>query len=120
MLVVLAVGLCSDVFAGEGKAYPQISFVLPGKGDSTVSRDQFVILVVEGAFISHEKSPIPSGGVVAYVDNALKAQDATYIGLHIREGVKYGDVVRALDACGRRPLEHRSAWWSCPWVGSPE
>jgi hypothetical protein len=48
-------------------------------------------LVIEDVLISHEKRS------VEYIDTALKAQGASYLGVHIREGVKYGDVVRALE-----------------------
>lgn len=94
---ILAFGLCAGAFAADKKDYPPISLVGPGSKGSGIPRDQFVVLVVESGFISHEKNPIPGDSVVTYVDNALKAQNASYIAVHIREGIKYGDVVRALD-----------------------
>ena len=98
LLAILALGSLADVFAKTGKEYPPISFVVPGTSSSSVNRDEFVFLVVEGEFISHENKPIPHDGVAEYVDTALKAQGASFIGVHIREGAKYGQVVRALDA----------------------
>lgn len=104
LLVVLASGLGANLFAEEKKSYPPISFVVPGTSNSPASRDEFIFLVIEGAFISHENKPIPPDGIVAYVDTAMQAQGASYIGVHIREGVRYGEVVRALDT-----LRHTSA-----------
>ena len=97
LFVIIAIGLCTELLASEKKDYPQISFVLPGNSGSSVPRDQFVTLVVEPGFISHDEKPIAGDAVVAYVDNALKAQNASYLGIYIREGIKYGDVVKALD-----------------------
>lgn len=97
LLTLLAIGLCAELPAAEKNNYPQISFVLPGSSGSTVSRDEFITLVVEPGFISHDDKPIASDAAVTYVDNALKAQNASYIGVYIREGIKYGEVVKALD-----------------------
>jgi biopolymer transport protein ExbD len=97
LIILFAIGLCADVLAEEKKEYPHISFVGPGGGKDPVSRDQFVILVIEGPFISYDTNPIPSAGVVEYVNNLLKVKNVSYIGVHTREGIKYGDVVRAID-----------------------
>lgn len=35
--------------------------------------------------------------MVEYVNTLLKTKDVSYIGVYTREGVKYGDVVRAVD-----------------------
>ncbi len=101
LIALIAVGLSADLLAAEKKDYPQISFVLPGSSSGGVSRDQFVTLVVEAGFISHDEKPIPGDAVVEYVESALKAQNASYIGVHIREGIKYGEVVKALDVLRR-------------------
>jgi biopolymer transport protein ExbD len=95
-LLVLAVG--ANAFADGRKDYPPIALVVPGGSGSSTSPDQVIFLVIEGPFVSHEKRPVPSDEVIAYVDTALRAQGASYVGVHIREGVRYGDVVRALDA----------------------
>jgi biopolymer transport protein ExbD len=97
LIAFLAAGLCAGAFAAEGRTYPQISLVGPSKNPSPVPRDQFVLLVVEGPLISYDKTPIAKEGVVQYVNNLLKEKNATYLGIYIREGVKYGDVMRALD-----------------------
>lgn len=83
--------------AERGGGYPPISIVIPGAGTSTVDKSQFLVLVVESKFISHEGTPIPSDGLISYINNTLKAQRASFLGVHIRQGIKYGDVVRALD-----------------------
>lgn len=62
-----------------------------------MSRDQFVILVVEGPYISHETNPIPEKGGVEYINDLLRAKKVSYLAVYTREGVKYGDVVKAID-----------------------
>ena len=97
LIALFAIGLCADVLAEEKRAYPQISFCGPGAGKTPVSRADFIILVVEGPTISYEASPIASTTVVEYVNNLLKIKNVSYLGVYIREGTKYGDVVRAID-----------------------
>jgi hypothetical protein len=97
VIAVLALGLCSALFAQEKSDYPRISFVGPGASKNPVSRDQFIILVIEGPFLSHEKDPIPDAGTVDYVNRLLKTKNVSYIGVYTRQGVKYGDVIHALD-----------------------
>lgn len=104
LLSLLAIGFCTTLLGEEPKNFPQISFVLPSTGGTPISKDQFVTLIVEAGFISHDDKPIPAEAVVAYVDNALKAQNASYIGVYIREGIKFGEVVKALDV-----LRHTTA-----------
>jgi hypothetical protein len=97
LLAVFAIGLGADVPAAEKRDYPQISLVGPGAGKNPVSRDQFVILVIEGPYISSDAKPIESAGVVDYVNTLLKIKNVSYLGVYMREGAKYGDLVRALD-----------------------
>jgi hypothetical protein len=98
LLAVLALGVCAEVLAQEKRDYPQISLVGPGGGKTPVSRDQFLILVIEGPYISYETKPIGAAGVVDFVNTLLKTKNVSYIGVYTREGVKYGDLIRALDA----------------------
>jgi biopolymer transport protein ExbD len=97
LMALLAIGLCSDGLAQANGEFPRIGLVGAGAGKTPVSRDQFIILVVEGPYLSYEKNQIPDGGVVEYVNTLLKTKDVSYIGVYTREGVKYGDVVRAVD-----------------------
>ncbi|HEY4249311.1 MAG TPA: hypothetical protein VGM64_20985 [Lacunisphaera sp.] len=97
LMALLAVGLCSDGLAQANGEFPQVGLVGKGAGHTPVNPDQFVILVVEGPYLSYEKNQIPEGGVVEYVNALLKAKNVSYIGIYTREGVKYGDVVRAVD-----------------------
>jgi hypothetical protein len=97
LVAIVALGLCAAVRAEEKSTYPNISFVGPGSGKTTVTRDQFVLLVVEGPFISYEGKPVSSAGVVDFVNSLLKIKNVSYLGIHSREGVKYGDVIRAID-----------------------
>ncbi len=92
---IVALGLVAPVLASGN--HPPISFVIPGGGSTAVDKSQFLVLVVDAGFVTHDGNPIPGGGLVAYVNNVLKAQGASYLGIHIRQGIKYGDVVRALD-----------------------
>ena len=98
LFVLAAVCVGSVVHADGGSDYARISFVGPGKGTVVVDRDQFVVLVVEGPYISCEKSRIPDEGLVDYVNTVLKTKGASYLAVYAREGVKYGEVVKAIDA----------------------
>lgn len=97
VFVLFAIGLCADTLAEGRKNHPQISMVAPSSGSSPVDRDRLVLLVVEGPFISHEQKAIEADRVVAYVNELLRIRGVSYVGVYSREGVKYGDVVRALD-----------------------
>ena len=97
LLVLFSIGVCSGLLATEKSGYSQISFVFPGSGKSTVDREQFILVVVEGPYTTYDKVQIPEEGAVEYLNDILKSKEASYIGVHIREGVKYGDVIRALD-----------------------
>jgi biopolymer transport protein ExbD len=97
LMVLFVIGLCADVLAEGRTTYPQISMVAPGPAKNPVDRDKLVLLVIEGQFISHDQKPIEADRVVAYVNELLKLKGGTYVGVYPREGVKYGEVVRALD-----------------------
>jgi hypothetical protein len=97
LFILLALGVSAKVIAASSPEYPPITFVAPGAGSSNVDKSKFIILVVEPGFLSHNGIPIPQGGVVAYVNSTLKAQGATFLGIHIRQGIKFGDVLKALD-----------------------
>lgn len=97
LVAVLALGLGTEMLAVDRSDYPQVSLVGPGAGKNPVDRSQFIILVVEGSFVSHDSHPIPATGLVEYVNNVLKTRKVAYIGVYTREGVKYGDVVQAID-----------------------
>jgi hypothetical protein len=96
-IAFVAIGLCASLIAGEKTDYPRISLVGPGSGKSPINRDQFVMLVVEGPYISFEKNPIPANGVVEYVNKLLKVKGVSYLGIYTRKGIKYGDLIRAID-----------------------
>ena len=97
LIAIFALGLCTDVFAGEKLDYAQISFCMPGPSKHPVPPQEFVMLVVEGAGFSCDRTPVPGSDVVEYVNKTLEVKNASYIGVYVREGTKYGDVVRALD-----------------------
>lgn len=87
----------SSALAASSADHPPIAFVVPGASTTPVDRSQFLFLVVEAGFISHEGQPITAEAITDYVNNALKAQGATKLAVHIRQGIKFGDVVQALD-----------------------
>lgn len=98
LLIVLAVICVGSVLRADGGTdYARISFVGPGKGKIVTDRNQFVALVVEGPYISCDKSRIPDEGLVEYVNTILKTKGASYLAVYARQGVKYGEVVKAID-----------------------
>jgi hypothetical protein len=98
-VAAIAIGLCADVFATEKSDYPQIIFSGPGSGGSyTKTRDELISVVVEGTALLHDGQPIPSGDVETYVNKLLEVRGVSAIGVYAREGTKYGDVLRAIDA----------------------
>jgi biopolymer transport protein ExbD len=96
LLAVLAIGFCAAVRADDKSDFPRISFVGPGTGHA-MDPSQYIKLVVEGATLSFEKNPVPEAGEVDYVNDLLKIKNVSMIAVFTREGIKYGDVVRAID-----------------------
>jgi biopolymer transport protein ExbD len=94
---ILILGLSVPALATGTADHPPIAFVVPGASSTPIDRSQFLFLVVEAGFISHEGQPIAAEAVTDYINNALKAQGATKLAVHIRQGIKYGEVVQALD-----------------------
>ena len=97
LMTVLAVGLCADGLAAAKTEYAQISLCAPGSSKNPVPKNEVLVLVIEGPMLSYDAKPIPAAGVVETVNDLLKINPASYIGVYTREGIKYGDVVRALD-----------------------
>lgn len=97
LLAVFTLGLSTELPADEAREYPQVSLIGPGGSKNPARREDFLILVIEGPFLSYETKPIPSTGAVDYINNLLKVKNVAYIGVYTREGIKYGDVVRAID-----------------------
>jgi biopolymer transport protein ExbD len=95
--LILTLSISVQALAASDTDYPPISFVGPSKAGPSIDKTQFLVLVVEQGFISHNSTPIPQGGVVNYINSTLKAQGASFLGVHIRQGIKFGDVVKALD-----------------------
>jgi biopolymer transport protein ExbD len=94
LLSVLAIGLCADLLAQE---YPQVALCIPGGSKTPVNREEYIILVVEGDFLTYEKNQIPNTGVVDYVNQLLSEKKVSYIGLCAREGTRFKDLIRAVD-----------------------
>ena len=100
VIALVTLGLTSAAFAEQSRTnYPPISFVVPGANKTvSVSKDQFVVLVIEAAYISHQGAPISDAGLAEYLDTTMSDSNAPYLAVHIREGITFGDVVHALDA----------------------
>lgn len=97
VLVVFALLFAGSVFAEEQTRLPEVSFCLPSKSKTTLSKDQYVTLTIDGPVLVYDSTVIPPAEVVPYVNHLLEAKSVVYIGVHIREGTTYGDVVRAMD-----------------------
>jgi biopolymer transport protein ExbD len=97
LAAAFAIGLCADVLAEQKQEYPQISLCGPGGGKNPITRDEYIILVVEGPTISYATNSIPDAQVVDYVNKLLEVKKLSYIAVCSREGTKFGEVVRALD-----------------------
>ena len=85
------------MLAQEKQDYPRISLCGPGGSKNPISRDEFIILVIEGPNLFYDTNPIPNADVVEFVNKLLKVKDVSYIGVYTREGTKFGQVVQALD-----------------------
>jgi biopolymer transport protein ExbD len=97
LMMVFALGLGADGLA-VGTDYARVSLSRPSVSRKTVELPEFITLVIEGSAISSDKTLIPGNEVVDYVNKLLSVRDVSNIGIYTREGTKYGDVVRALDA----------------------
>jgi biopolymer transport protein ExbD len=98
LVVSLLIGICSAALAEEPQNYAQVSLSGPGSGKTPPSRDQYITLVVDGANITYEGTVVPSHDVVPFVNGLLKEKHVSIIGIYVRTGSKYGDVIRAVDA----------------------
>jgi len=94
---VLAIGLCADLLAEDRREYPQVALCVPGGSKNPAKKDEYVVLVVEGSYLSYEKSPIQYPEVITYVNQLLSDKKVSYIGLCAREGTKFKDLIRAVD-----------------------
>lgn len=97
LLGVLAVGLASPLFARSEQDRPQVTLCPPSNGKHPMPRDQFVTLVIEGAALFYDGKPIPHENTVEFVNELLKTNGVSYIGVYAREGTKFGDLVNAID-----------------------
>jgi biopolymer transport protein ExbD len=108
LIAVVAIGLGADGLAAEKNDYARISFSGPSQGKNPMPRNEVLFLVVEGASLTHEASPIPDADVSSYVNKLLDAKKVSVIGVYAREGTKYGDVVKAIDALRRTSAKNIS------------
>lgn len=96
-LAVLALGLASLSLTAGAADYPPVSFVIPGGVSVSPEKTPPLQVIVEADGLLLENHPIPNAELVASINSALKAQGAVTIAVHIRQGIKFGDVVRAID-----------------------
>jgi len=96
-IVILGLLFSTSVFAEEATRYPEVSFCLPSKSKVTLTKDQYVTLTIEGPVLAYEGDVIQPAEVVSYVNHLLETKKVSYIGVHIREGTTFGEVVGAID-----------------------
>jgi len=100
-LVILAVCLSGSSFAGNQDDYANVVLCPPGVSKNPIPQDKFIKLVIDGPVIFYETTPIPDSDVTSYVNTLLETKQVSYIGVYIRQGTKYGDVVRGIDTLRR-------------------
>lgn len=96
-LVILAVCFSGSSFAGDHGDYANIVLCPPGVSKNPMPKDKFITLVIDGPVIFYDTTPISDSDVLSYVNTLLETKRVSYIGVYIRQGTKYGDVVRGLD-----------------------
>lgn len=101
LILVLVIGLGARLQASESPEYPHIALVGPGGGRNPINANEYITIVVEGPYLSCEGTQIPDATAVDYINKLLKTKGVTYIGVYPREGIKYGDLVRAIDILRR-------------------
>lgn len=97
LLALIALSFCSSAIASDQNDYPRVAFHGPGGGGAPVDRDQYVMLVLEGPAISHDSTIVPDANVVALVNSLLESKGVSNVAVFVREGTKYGDVIRGVD-----------------------
>ncbi len=97
LFAFLFASCCSLLLAQDNRDHAQVSLTYPGKLPPPIGSNQIVVVVVDGPLISYEKSPIPSDQVVPLLNGILKEKNVSAIGVYVRAGSKYGEVVRAVD-----------------------
>ena len=97
LIGVFIAAACAAAPAQAADDYAKVSVTYPGKSGHTLGKSEFVSLVVDGPTICYEGSAIPTDEVVSLVNGLLRDKKATLIGVFVRAGSKYGDVMRAVD-----------------------
>jgi hypothetical protein len=97
LLAFFAIGLSSSLVAEQRREYAEVSFCVPGGSKHPIARDQFVTLIIDGPVLMYESNAIPDAEVVSYVNELLQGKNVSYLGVYIREGTTYGDVIRTID-----------------------
>lgn len=97
LIITLIIGFCCGLSAKDQLEYANVTFSGPSKTSGSMGKEQFVTLVIDGPNISHDAIPIPADEVVPFVNGLMKAKNVVYLGVYIREGTRYGDVIRGID-----------------------
>lgn len=97
VLAGFAIAVCSQLGAEQALDYAQVNFCVPSKTTKTIHKEDLVTLVIDGPVLVYDSSPIPENQVIPFVNELLANKHALYIGVYIREGTKFGDVMRAVD-----------------------
>jgi len=59
------------------------------------------MVVVDGPILSYEGKSIPTAEVVPLLNAIMKQRKVSHIGVYVRAGSKYGEVMRAVDLLRR-------------------
>lgn len=97
LIALLVLCSCSAALADERSDYPRIAFCGPGGSGTPIEKDQYILLVLEGPVFSHDATMIPDNEIVPLVNSLLEAKGVSYVAVHVREGTKYGELVRGID-----------------------
>lgn len=97
ILVTLIALCCCCASIADQSEHPRVAFCGPGGSSTPIDKDKYVMLVLEGPAFSHEGSIIPDTEIVHLVNSLLESKGVSYVAVYVREGTKYGDLVRGID-----------------------
>lgn len=97
LVALIALCSCCASLANSPDEHPRVAFCGPGGGGTPIDKDKYVMLVLEGPAFSHDSTIIPDSEVVTVVNSLLESKGVSYVAVYVREGTKYGDLVRGID-----------------------
>lgn len=97
LVALIALCSCCASIAADQSEHPRVAFVGPGGSGTPIDKDKYVMLVLEGPAFSHDGTMISDAEIVHLVNSLLETKGVSYVAVFVREGTKYGDLVRGLD-----------------------